>query len=295
MRLEQIGRSFLRGYHHALEAGPTVELSARLEDVPAESRGFAYEGAAMALALLDALFPWRARWRELAAGSGDPHSYMVHVGAGWAAARLGRNLTRAVRRSEAPWSWLIAEGAGFHHTYFNPTVAAVRGERPRRLAGYATRAFDQGVGRCLWFVCGADVQRIAARVHAFTPPRQGDLWSGVGLAAAYAGGVERDDLRTLRGLSAAFQACVAQGAAFAAKARQRAGNPAPHTQLACEILCGVSAADAARLTDDCLQAARAMPLDGEGTPPVFERWRLQLQRRFAAEPSRAEPVPAAQR
>lgn len=284
-RLEHIGRSFLAGYHHGLESATLAELACRLDSVTAESRGFAYEGAAMALSLLDALLPWRSRWRAFVEGPGDAHSYMVHVGAGWAAARLGRNLDRAMTRSDEAWRWLVAEGAGFHEAYFRPAVAAVRGERPRRLSGYAARAFDQGVGRCLWFVGGADVSRIAGLVRGLARGRHNDLWSGVGLAAAYAGGVDDGHLEVLRDASGEFAPCVAQGAAFAAQARQRADNPAPHTQRACAILCGMSAAEAARLTEECLAAARRAPGDSSAAgTPVFERWRVELQTRLASAP-----------
>lgn len=52
-RLEQIGITFLSGYHAALEETGLAPLARRLEFVDAESRGFAFEGAAMGLALLD--------------------------------------------------------------------------------------------------------------------------------------------------------------------------------------------------------------------------------------------------
>src|SRR5688500_18810749 len=51
--LEQIGITFLSGYHDALEETRFVSLVQRLERVDAELRGFAFEGAAMGLALLD--------------------------------------------------------------------------------------------------------------------------------------------------------------------------------------------------------------------------------------------------
>ena len=58
-RLEGVAARFVEGYHAALEESRLDGLAARLEEVPAEPRGFAYEGAAMALALLDTLTPWR--------------------------------------------------------------------------------------------------------------------------------------------------------------------------------------------------------------------------------------------
>ena len=56
-RLEQIGITFLSGYHAALEESGFNSLTHRLAKVDAELRGFAFEGAAMGLALLDCPTP----------------------------------------------------------------------------------------------------------------------------------------------------------------------------------------------------------------------------------------------
>src|SRR6185436_10369271 len=108
-------------------------------------------------------------------------------------------------------------------------------------------AFDQGLGRSLWFSRGMDATAIARAIALFAAERRADLWSGVGLAAAYAGGVDEAELGALRKQGAGFEAQLAQGAAFAAEARERAGNAAPHTTLACEVLCGTSPARAAEI------------------------------------------------
>jgi hypothetical protein len=88
-RLEQIGVTFLSGYHAALEETGFVPLARRLTTVEADLQGFAFEGAAMGLALLDCFTPWRNnRWRTFTERFAEPHIYMMHVGLGWALARL---------------------------------------------------------------------------------------------------------------------------------------------------------------------------------------------------------------
>ena len=52
-RLEHVGTIFLVGYHTVLQKNELEALSEKLEQVELEYRGFAYEGAAMALALRD--------------------------------------------------------------------------------------------------------------------------------------------------------------------------------------------------------------------------------------------------
>jgi hypothetical protein len=53
--LQQIGRTFLQGYHAALEEDQARSLTLRLNAVDLQSRRFAFEGAAMTLAPLDHL------------------------------------------------------------------------------------------------------------------------------------------------------------------------------------------------------------------------------------------------
>src|SRR5438876_597259 len=88
--LEAAGRQFVDGYHAALAKPQADRLAAGLNDVSVMYRGFAYEGAAMALALLDYLTPWnRGRLQALIdSPAGDAHRYMLHVGVGWAIARI---------------------------------------------------------------------------------------------------------------------------------------------------------------------------------------------------------------
>ena len=275
-RLELIGQTFLCGYHAALaDQGGTV-LARNLGSVHAELRGFAFEGAAMALTLLDHLLPMhRGRFQRFLQGEGAPHVYMLHVGAGWALARLPWLRWRVdsfISTLDPLARWLALDGYGFHQGYFCWPRSVRRQEVPRGVGGYARRAFDQGLGRSLWFVEGADAARICATISAFPPGRRPDLWSGVGLACAYAGGRDEAHLESLREAAGPYLAQAAQGAAFASKARERAGNQAPHTEMACDILCGISAQAAAGVTDKAL-----LNLPKDGAEPAYEIWRRRIQ------------------
>lgn len=291
-RLEGVGRCFVHGYNAALADDRPEPLAGRLAEIPDEFRGFSYEGAAMALAILDALTPWRRDHRRgrLAAflrGPADAHFYIVLIGAGWALARLPLSPRRMLARFDPVQRWLVLDGYGFHQGYFDWPRAIERQEVPRRLSGYALRPFDQGIGRSLWFVEGTGVERIAARIGAFSAARRPDLWSGAGLACTYAGGVPAAAIEELRRAAGEHAPQLAQGAAFAAKARVRAANPAPHTDLACRILCGMSAEEAAAVTD---RAMEELPPDGPDVSdvqdggaswvPAFEVWRQRIQQRF---------------
>lgn len=296
--LETAGRAFVDGYNAALAKPQADDLAAALNnDIGAMFRGFAFEGAAMALALLDLITPWnRRRFQGLIDHpAGDAHLYMAHIGAGWAIARIPwvrKDFERAIERFHPLHRWLALDGYGFHEGFFQ-TRACVDGQsRPRRLSHHAARVFDQGLGRSMWFSRGADVSRIAGDIAAFAVDRRADLWSGVGLAATYAGGVERGALENLRQRAGLYAEHVAQGSAFAAKARQRAGNMVPHTELACDVFCGCSADEAAAVTDECLR-----DLPAEGPVPAYQVWRERIRQHFeptASSSGQQLPLAAAQ-
>lgn len=277
-RLEGIGRSFVKGYNLALT---TVEVSAiaqSLDLVESERRGFTYEGAAMALALTDHLWPTgRSRWQQFLEGVGSCHKYMLYVGYGWAVARLPwlRNrLPHVLARHDSLLKWLILDGYGFHEGYFHSHKTLIKHELPRQVSGYKRRAFDQGVGRSIWFFSCADVDRASKCIGEFPGVRRADLWSGVGLAATYAGGATRSELKALSERSAHFREHLAQGSAFAAKARLAAGIDVPHTSLGTQLLCGLSAYDAATVTDFALSSFDP----GQYLDDTYEQWRTEVRK-----------------
>ena len=276
-RLERVGATFVAGYHAALEADSPEAVALDLSRFEPELRGFAFEGAAMGLALLDRLSPWRAnRVRGFLRGAGDSHTYMIHVGIGWVWARMPFGFRRARRKLDPLLGWLAFDGWGFHEGFFRWPEFVPDQLPPARLQGYERRVFDQGLGRSFWFSNGGNAVLISQTVSSFATGRRADLWSGVGLAATYAGGGDESTLATLRENSGAHRPQLAQGAAFAAKARQRAGNLTAATDRAARILCGLSADEAARLTDAALEN-----LPSDAAEPAFEIWRRRIQNHFA--------------
>ncbi|MGX2993280.1 DUF1702 family protein [Streptomyces sp. JNUCC 64] len=281
--LEAAGTAFLAGLRAATSGTEVDRLGDALAgSVPRERQGFAFEGAAMGLALLDGLGPRRRdRVAQLLGSSGAPHVYMVHVGAGWALARLPGPLRRRAVPSDPLLRWLALDGYGFHEAYFRTGERA--GGRwsggppgwpgPRRAVA---RVVDQGIGRALWFVECADPGRVAARLGAFAPDRHGDLWAGVGLAAVYAGAGTSASLRPLVERAGAHLPALRQGAAFAAEAREHAGLTTEHTERAVRTLCGVDARTAAEVTRE---TRRDLPPDGEEVP-AFQEWRRRIQQHF---------------
>ncbi|MEV0428260.1 DUF1702 family protein [Micromonospora sp. NPDC050495] len=284
--LETVGRYFLTGFGHALDARDPLEAEHPLERTPAEYRGFAYEGAAMALAVLDGLGPGRpTRIRRFLRGRADAHVYMVHVGVGWALARLPRWRWRRVLPDDPLLRWLTLDGYGFHQAYFHTGryVRAQHRDPVHRWPSwtrqpYTPRAIDQGIGRAVWFVEGTDARRVVETLERFPADRHSDLFAGAGLAATYAGGADRAELEWFAHRVGPHRPAVAQAAAFAAQARVRAGLVTPHTHLATAVLCDADPMVAASLTDRAL-----VKLPPDGSQPAFEVWRRRIADEFVTQ------------
>jgi hypothetical protein len=283
--LETIGSTFLNGYAIAAEARTPAEAAVRLDAIPRQFRGFAYEGATMALAVLDGL-PLGAprRVERFLAGPGDPHIYMGYVGVGWAMARVPRFRWNALYAEDPLLRWLILDGYGFHQAYFK-TNQYVHGQFQdpqfpwpnNQHNWYANRVIDQGIGRAMWFVGGTDPDRVAAMIDKFADDRRSDLYSGTGLAATYAGGVNEAELQQLWRLAGEHRSSLAQGCVFGASARVRAGLVIPHTELATRVFCGLSAAEASAVADEA-----RLNLDGSSQWPNYEVWRQRIANKFVS-------------
>jgi hypothetical protein len=280
-------------YDMALDDDDAESLAARLAALPDLVRGFAYEGAGAALVVLDRFLPGPGgRFEALRRGPGATYAVLLHVGAGLAWSRLSpRRLEAEAARADPEMRWLPVDGYGFERGVFGGEDV-IAGRWVPSLSPYGRRAFDQGLGRGLWFRTAANLPRIAERVAGFDPARRADLWSGVGLAAAYAGPNDEASLAALEEAAGVHLPSVRLGVACAAFMRCDGPNPSPNTERAARLVCGMPAqraADEARRIQSELRAAGAV----EGENP-YEAFRVELQaamERAAAAPAAASAAP----
>ncbi|BCB89751.1 DUF1702 family protein [Phytohabitans suffuscus] len=285
-RLEAVPQAVICGFEWGIDARDQWEVERRLELVDAEMRGFAYEGVTMAFTVLDAMGRGH-RTRDLLLGPGRPHIFLAYIGMGFAMARLPRKLwAKAIPDlSGDPYyptmSWLAVDGYGFDRAYFETRrwVDAQKVPKPFAWEGspdYFLRAVDQGIGRALWFICGGRAPDVAAAVRRFASHRRPDLWSGVGLAATFAGGSDTDGLDALRRAAGDDRAQLALGVVFAVKARSYAGLVPDFTTTACQALAGLSVDKAVALAD-------ATAVRSPGSEPAYELWRQRIRAHFGAD------------
>lgn len=272
--LELSAKTFLHGFNVQLATPPG--RAPDLGDVAELRRGFAVEGAAMAAAMLDRMRAGQARrFPALRDRYDGTHAYLLWVGAGWAMAKLRRRRLGSVGPVEPLLHWLAYDGAGFCQGFFASPRALRRFDAPHPTGCDATCHIRyQGLGRSLWFrECGTP-DAVADRIARLPATHQGDAWSGIALAATYAGGAPTDAYDRLRELADRNGADAAQGAAFGAEAWRLCGYAPPHADAAVLALAGVDLDRAAGWTWD---ARRGLG----GDAGDYQMWRRRIQQRAA--------------
>ncbi|WP_341720578.1 DUF1702 family protein [Micromonospora sp. FIMYZ51] len=272
-RLETVARTFLGGFNAGLATPGTAPPL--FTDQPAHLRGFAVEGLAMQASLMDLLVPGRRRLPRVVEAHGPHHTHLVHVGVGWALAKLRRPGWIGLHGLDPLLRWLALDGWGFATGFF----ADARGLR--QLTLHQRRCSDrcairyQGLGRSMWFRgCGSPIA-VADLVDALPAWHHGDAWSGVGLAVGYAGGADADALRVLRERAGRHCPDLGQGAAFAAAAwRRSGGSPAPLAATV-QTFAGTDVDTAADWTVEAESGLRA----GQCGPGEYQVWRQRIRAR----------------
>lgn len=275
--------AFITGLNTAIEVALSDLLIGQLEGLNDNCRGFAYEGAGMGLAIID-YSRNKGLISKFLKGEGANYPELIHVGLGCATAALKKDLESKMKEIEPMQRWWIPDGFGFFTGIYKWEDTVEKQIVPSQIKGYTLRSFDRGLGRRMWFAFSGEVEAIADAISKFPESRQADLWSGVGLASTFAGGVERETLVKLKELAGDYSSYVALGSAMAAKCRYTAGNIMNYTNVACSILCGMTASEVGEIvakTFDELDINPNEPLNVE--QPVFETMRENVRNHFVKE------------
>ena len=131
-QLELSALQFLVGFEFAIEQKGHEALVTRLETLERDYRGFAYEGAVMALTMRDVLSPRPGNrlvesflsGPNYDSALGSKHIFMAYIGLGFALARLPKALWRRALPDQSKLvdhptlNWLAMDGYGFHMAFF---------------------------------------------------------------------------------------------------------------------------------------------------------------------------------
>jgi hypothetical protein len=208
-RLLMARKSFVMGYQKALNASKK-ELPLLLIDWTGNRRGFALEGAAMAVTLIDELDKTKQDLlTALLSGREDNERILSAIGIGWASARLRQPVQWLPLGEFANHELLaIIDGYGFHQGLFSRPLP--KGSSFLKLTADQHVAYYNGLGRSIWFAQNGSIANIHEAISKYPERDRKALWCGLGIACAFTDNI--DQLGSLMDNSHNYKSDVYQGA-----------------------------------------------------------------------------------
>jgi hypothetical protein len=238
-RTELVAKTVIEGYNSAIEKGVSEDLLTMRLMIKNELVGFFNEGVGMGIYTLSLFSPSRNVYWDYINGPGKSHEYMSYIGAGIACGVFNKPFDKFLSIANPTCGLLILNGIGFYYAYFKTdkgvTKHFIRNDVKRD--PFYLECYDNGVGRALWFCKNGDVKKIHDTINDFSESRKAAIWSGIGLAATYAGGVSENKIRELKDLSGVYSINLAEGSFLATHCRDLAGN-SHKTDITEQILIG---------------------------------------------------------
>ena len=176
-------RAFVVGYHTALNAKKEDIPNFFIDESP-RHKGFMFEGAGMAFCMLDTLSNSEEKYIPLLF-SNRPASEakLCAIGAGWACARLEKEVGWQPAGLPDQWMPALTNGYGFHKGFFDP--GSYKKENFIEVDGPYKEDFDIGLGRALWFITEGDVEKVGNVMQELEVLDRPHMWTGLGIACVF--------------------------------------------------------------------------------------------------------------
>lgn len=219
-------------------------------------RSVAYEGASYARGLQSLsndnnLTTWLAYMQRV-----PQHAVQVYIGLGWSFAQQRLHPRPLIDTLDPLMQPRVFDGMGYYDGTFRQRHTIHLHKLPEGIEGSDLRAYNQGLGRCLWYVSKGNSDRLAELIGGFDPSRMPDLWRGAGIAIAYVGCIDESGLNALNKHAGIYGGHLAIGAALTGRTRSHAGLPSVDTDLVCQVLCGMNALACKKMTEEAEKPAK---------------------------------------
>lgn len=221
-RVNSILESFAGGFNAMIARPSKAAWKGYCESLPALNRPFAEEGAAMGYTLRGLFSYSPAQFETDIVRPRPEFRYLHYVGLGfWSGMRNhdARRLAQVVTGLDPLHGYLVFDGYGFKHAFFDYPKDETILRKLDSLDGYARNAAYQGVGRALWFRFMDRPDLFIEHVSRFGVHAV-DAAAGAGLASVF---VNPDRLEMARAwaakMPAEWQPHVHLGMCFGLKAR----------------------------------------------------------------------------
>lgn len=180
------------------------------------------------------------------------HLAGLGLGAGHALATLNIDADITPAIAEHYLGWMAMDAYGMDRGYFHWYDSVQNMRMPENLPPLAMAAFDQGLGRALWFISNADPDSIRQLTDRFSDDRQPNLWRGIGLMTGFWGAEESQSMKKLLKYAGQYRHFFQQGVAHAVSFRVDLGDVPDYSKTASELICRASVEEIADLSERLL-------------------------------------------
>jgi len=208
----------------------------QLDNYDSEFRSIAYESASMCIALeefktgnqLDQWFIFLKKH--------DQHATQIHVGLGWALAQNEISPIEFLEKLEPDYRYRVCDGYGYYEGFFRRRKSILNQQQPEWNDTAAVGAYNQGLGRSLWYIHNGEINAAKYALEKFPIERHKDLWRGLGIAVAYVGGLTEEMAQQILNEAGERKIDLAEGANRALKSRAQSGCVSADTESVCRLL-----------------------------------------------------------
>ncbi|MFT4526334.1 MAG: hypothetical protein ACI9FU_001407 [Granulosicoccus sp.] len=248
-RIELIVLTFQVGRKIGEEILEPTEMIQQLNLMDEEFRSMAFEGASMAVAVKSIEQQDNLRSWLTFLDANPTHSTQIMIGLGWAIGEKDLSPDSILEGLDSMTQGRAMDGFGYYMGLFRRRISIRTQQIPKGISDDLQLAFDQGIGRSLWYISKGDLEMLERMMDSFPVYRQKHMWRGIGVACPVVGGCNAKHLGDLRQLSGEFKNQLETGCAMAAKSSVVSGVDNRVLDDASELWLNRSKKEAARLTD----------------------------------------------
>jgi hypothetical protein len=242
LRMEKIRTIFQAAKDVSTEHEKLTSLLTHFKNAEPEFYLVAYEGASMGIALNDFSNNDASLngWQKFLNGPASNYSTQAHIGLGWALAQQNKSPLPLIDTLDPLIQYRILDGYGYYDGILKQRSTIKNKKTPLHFSEKNLQAYDQGVGRSLWYICKGEIEKVSELLLSFPAARHAALWRGIGTASAFVGGLNETLLRNLWLSSSEHSDQLVRGAKHIAKSRIQTNSLTPDIELACRIWCNIS-------------------------------------------------------
>jgi len=213
------------------------ELNSSLLTINSEFISLGYEAAAMGVAIKSIEKEHSLSiWDDFYQNYGKSHAAQVHVGLGWALSELNLNPNEYITDLDSFLKYRVIDGFAYYKGKFKRRQAVRMQEIPKNMDDLSIRAYNQGLGRCFWYLAQGEVEKLKRTINIFSEDRHFDMWRGAGVALAYVGGTKNTVLEELVQASNKHLPAFKCGIAIATQTRTKANAIVSDTEEICNFI-----------------------------------------------------------